>query len=113
MKILIVGATSKESVGYNAGEALREHGHTPAYASRSGKLGIVCDIGNPNQIRRLLVREKPDVIIHAAGVFSSPRALGRIDEWKKVRAHLDAKSFGALALADAAVASRKGKIFIA
>ncbi|MFZ2886463.1 MAG: hypothetical protein WA021_01440 [Minisyncoccia bacterium] len=113
MELLIVGVSSKSSIGYQVGELLRKYGHTPVYVSRSGKLGLACDIASPRKLRRLLAKVKPDGVIHAAGVFSSPRALGIINEWEKVRMHLEAKGFGALALADAMVATGRGKIYIA
>ena len=112
MNILIVGASTEYSIGYQLAEHLRQLGHIVTCASRSGRLGVACDISNPGDVRRLLARVKPDVIIHAAGVFSSPGTIGKMNQWGKVRAHLDVKGFGALVLANAAVAAKRPCIFI-
>lgn len=112
-KVLIVGASSKNSIGYHVGEYLRSRGYEPVYASRSGKLGMKCDLESPAEIKKLLAMGKPGVVIHAAGVFNAPQAVGAISEWSKVFAHLYAKSSGALMLADAVVASKSCRVFIA
>ncbi len=112
-KVLIVGASSKTSIGYHVGEYLREHGYEAVYASRSGKLGIKCDLKNPSQVKKMLAAEKPEIVIHAAGVFCPPQVLGEIDQWSEVFAHIDAKSSGALVLANALIVVGTVHTFIA
>lgn len=112
MNILIIGVSSKASIGYQLAEAFRAQGHMVTCASRSGRFGVACDINNPRDVSRLLRQTKPNVIIHAAGVFSTPQAIGEMNEWRKVRAHMDAKGFGALVLANAAIAAKEPRVFI-
>lgn len=108
MKILVIGASSKNSIGYQVGEHLRHSGnHTPIYASRSGKVGVRCDITDQKQVRLLVTKMQPDVVILGAGVFAKPANLGTIRDWKKSIAHIQAKSIGALAVADAMAGSKK------
>jgi len=45
MKILVLGASSKNSVGFSVGEILRQDGHEVRYASRERKLGLKKETG--------------------------------------------------------------------
>jgi hypothetical protein len=101
MKITIFGASSKESIGYFVGNSFSENGNAVVYASRSGSLGVKCDINDPESVSSFFKEEMPDIVINAAGVFSPPQKLGQITEWESMRAHILAKSFGNLVLADA------------
>ena len=113
MKVVILGASSKKSIGYHVGEHLVAAGHKVVYASRSGKLGLRCDSTNPRQIFGLLKKEKPSVVINAAGVFLPSVRLGLARDWKKTEQHLLAKSLGALVVLDAAIAVKGITHFIA
>ncbi|HAR54860.1 TPA: hypothetical protein DCR79_01025 [Patescibacteria group bacterium] len=113
MKIIIFGVSSKSSVGYLLGQQLNAHDKLQIiYASRSGKLGYKCDITNPRFVQKLMSKEKSDVIINAAGVFSTPQKLGNFNDWSKVKQHILARSFGSLILADAAIKSSNVKKII-
>lgn len=113
MNILIIGASTKTSIGYGVGEILRKHGHTITYASRRGALGERCDISNPKAVRSLIVRRGPDVVVVAAGVFSSPRRIGNKQSWKRIGSHICAKSLGALVVANELAREKKEVQFIA
>jgi hypothetical protein len=107
MNILIFGASSKSSIGFTVGEILRLHGHSVVYASRSGKLGTRCDVTKPQEVRRLMAKTNPDVVILAAGVFSAPEKISDIASWKHTGSHLRTKSFGALVVANEFARARK------
>src|SRR4051812_46883534 len=111
MKILILGASTKSSIGYQVGERLRVGGHTPVYASRSGALGHVCDLTDPEAVKKLFITERPDAVIYAAGIFVQPAELGKIKDGERVREHLAAKSLGAVIALGAAVMA-SAKLFI-
>ncbi len=96
MKILILGASTKASIGYMVGELLRAEGHSVTYASRSGRLGARCDITSPPSVRALMRDVRPDVVIFAAGVFMTPKAVGKMRNLEKIAAHVNAKSVGSL-----------------
>lgn len=103
MKAIIFGASSYTSLGYYLGQYLKHtHGYDILYASRFGKLGIRCDINNSKKVITILSKEKPDIVINAAGVYSRPQVLGIFKEFDKAKSHILSKSFGALVLADAA-----------
>ena len=103
MKILILGVSSKNSVGCMVGEILRQDGHEVRYASRKRKLNnLVCDITGSRQVRQLLREIRPEVVIHAAGVFTRAQELGLVTGMKPITRHVLAKSVGMLALLDAA-----------
>lgn len=105
MKILILGASSKKSIGYLVGEQLRKmSNHDVVYASRRGKLGFACDITSHRDLALLLKKINPIVIIHAAGVFAPPALIGSIRAWDQIRQHLSARGFGALMMFNAAAA---------
>lgn len=106
MNILILGASLKTSIGYTVGELLQTEGHTITYASRSGKLGVQCDITDPRSIKKVVATSKADAVIIAAGIFLNSGHVGKLKETDRVRQHLLAKSFGALVVADALVAAR-------
>ena len=109
MKILIIGASTAQSIGYQVGERLRVDGHIVLYSSRRSKLqdaGMcfqACDVTKPRQTEKLFKTSLPEVIIYAAGVFSNAQALGSIKDWSAIHAHLQAKSIGAIATLNAAV----------
>jgi len=102
MNILILGASSKNSIGYTVGEELHmADKHSVTYASRTGKLGLKCDVTNPQQVKRVLLKIKPDVVILAAGIFTAPQMFGSMRGWSRVAEHLMAKALGPLVLANA------------
>jgi NAD(P)-dependent dehydrogenase (short-subunit alcohol dehydrogenase family) len=107
MNILILGASSKTSIGFTTGEVLRLHGHSVVYGSRSGKLGTRCDVTKPKEVRRLMAKTRPDVVILAAGVFGAPKKIGTLSDWKRTDDHVHAKSFGALVVANEFARVRK------
>ncbi len=102
MNILIIGASSKNSIGYIVGEKLKiHHEHSVVYTSRNGKLGLKCDVTHPRNVRRILLKTKPGVVVLAAGVFTAPKILGSIRSWSRITEHILAKSLGPLVLANA------------
>lgn len=112
MKILVIGASANASIGKLIGDQLKQNGHEISYASRSGRLGLICDTTTPKQVIDLLSRQKPEIIIHAAGVFSKPNKLGAINDWENIKYHFLAKSLGALAVVNAATRCRNVKKII-
>lgn len=98
MKIVIFGASDKSSIGAYVGAKLEQAGQTVIYASRSGALGVACDITNARSVTRLLTRTKPNCIIHAAGVFMNMERLGHLRDWSRLDANILAKSVGTLTL---------------
>ncbi|HEY4517247.1 MAG TPA: NAD-dependent epimerase/dehydratase family protein [Candidatus Paceibacterota bacterium] len=102
MRILIVGASSKKSIGYLVGECLKKKGHNILYASRRGSLGEKCDLLIQADVLRLFRSFQPEVVIHAAGVFTRPQRIGKAKMHSKMADHILAKSYGTLALLDAA-----------
>src|ERR1043166_2275332 len=100
MKVLILGASSKKSVGYLVGEYLRSQGHQATYVSRTGKLGIACDITNPRHVKKIVSRLEPDILIISAGDFMPLVPIGSFKDWDAVRSTLAAKSFGPLVAAN-------------
>lgn len=102
MKAIIFGASSHTSLGYHIGHYLEsKNKYTIIYTSRSGKLGIKCDVNEPKQILSILSKERPDLVVYAAGIFNKPQTLGSLKKIAPIRDHILAKSFGALMLADA------------
>jgi len=115
MNILVIGASTRRSVGYLVGEYLRSRGHTVTYASRSGRMGVVCDVTNPLDVKKLISRHKPNVLIIGASSFVPTVRTGAIRDWASVQDFIMAKCFGPIVAANAFVKSRaKGpKFFIA
>lgn len=112
MRVLILGASSKRSIGFCVGEYLKKRGHSIVYASRSGKLGVSCDSTKPKSVRALIAKVKPSAVILGAGVFS-PAHLGKIYSWRTIREHVEVKSTGALVVANAFLGVRSiSKFFI-
>lgn len=103
MRILIVGASSEQSVGYLVGESLKQKDHGILYASRSGTLGEKCDICHQSDVLRVFRIFQPDVVIQAAGVFTSPQRLGRARMRTKMADHILVKSYGMFVGLDAAM----------
>lgn len=112
MNILIIGASTKTSIGYSVGEFLRENGHCVQYASRGGKLGLRCDVTQAKSIVAAIKKTKPDVVILGAGLFLRANRIGSLRDVEKIKAHLLAKSFGALMLADALVAQKNAAMLV-
>jgi len=110
--VLVAGASSKSSLGYAVGEALKGQGYGVTYASRSGKLGVACNLDNVDAVNKLLKRLNPQIVVHGAGVFLTPLKLGKIKHWESVKSHLGAKAFGALVLANGAAGLEKQPTFI-
>lgn len=114
MRALIIGASSRKSIGYHIGEDLRRQGTTVVYASRSGSLGYKCDVTDFAAVTNLFEKERPDVVIHAAGgAFLNPVALGACVDWSAMAEHIAAKSFGTIVLLDAAKRTGSVKYFVA
>ncbi len=113
MRILIIGASSKMSLGYQLGEQWKkERGHDVFYASRSGKLGSKCDVTDHRQVLRLVEKTQPDTIIQAAGIFFPAQELGKIEDYKKIQRHILAKTYGTLLLLDAAARVKRVGNFV-
>ncbi len=104
MKILILGASSKTSVGYTVGEILRQGGHAVRYASRTSRIDLTCDVTDPRELEHAFREASPEVVIHAAGVFGRAQKLGSIRR-VAVEDHLLAKSLGTLLVLNAAEAA--------
>jgi hypothetical protein len=72
MRILLIGASSSESIAYQVGELLRCE-HDVVYASRrpqiSGDCVYVCDATNSREVSTLFCQTKPEVVVYAAGVY--------------------------------------------
>ncbi len=113
MKAIIFGASSNTSLGYSIGEYLKlKNKYEVIYSSRSGKLGVKCNINSPKQVYSILSKEKPDLIINAAGVFHKPQILGSFKNTDLTNNHILTKSFGALILAEAAAKTQSVKNII-
>src|SRR3989344_2120660 len=106
MKILVIGVSSKKSIGYLLASYLQPHEFV--FADRAGKLGEVCDITDPALVEKLIGVQQPDVVIHAAGCYTEEveEVLGHTSEWKTACNNILAKAFGSLAVLDAAVRHR-------
>lgn len=104
MKILILGVSSKTSVGYTVGEILRKQRHVVHYASRTSQIDLACDVTVPRELERTFREVSPEVVIHAVGVFCRAQKLGSIRR-VTVEDHLLAKSLGTLLVLNAAEAA--------
>src|SRR3990167_9194847 len=105
MNVLIVGASTKESIGYAIGLHLKKQEHAVTCASSSGRQieplwqsGIACQllrIEVPRDVRDVFCRLKPDLVVHAAGLYMPACPLGssspsvRFSTWM----HLEAKCY--------------------
>lgn len=108
MRVLIIGASSPQSIGFQIGEMLRATDHEILYASRREKWQEnisfqSCDATKAREVAKLFKAFLPEMVIYAAGVFSNTQSLGAINDWSMPRAHIEAKTIGALAVLDAAV----------
>lgn len=116
MKVLIIGASSKTSVGYYIGEYLRETFRCEViYVSRSGGLGVNCDLNEYHQVNKLFDRchlSEDDVVINTAGVFTCPQLMGDFENLTGVKDHLLVKSYGAWLLGEVCVKRSVGKLIM-
>lgn len=107
MKVVIFGASSHTSLGYYIGDYLaHKNKYDVIYASRSGKLGLKCDVTNPKEISSVFSKQKPNLVIYATGVFSKPELVGKFKDWEPMKKHILAKSLGILVLANEAIKSK-------
>lgn len=111
-KIVIFGASSEQSIGLLVGRRLEQNGHRVVYTSRSGRSGRACDILNATSVAKLLRKEKPDCIIHAAGVWMRMEKLGKITDWENIQRNILAKSLGALTVLDCVLKSSPAPMVI-
>jgi|GEM_PF-2557547 len=105
MKVLAIGASSPQSLGYLIGQHLEKvHGHVPHYMARTDvkkgrrMLGIRYFQGHAeDDVESIIHQVKPEIIIYAAGVFTPAKSLDELVVTKEVKAHIVAKSIGVLA----------------
>ena len=120
MKILILGTSSKSGVSYLIGEILREADHEIIYTGRNDrKLDrlvehkiVRCDVTVPADLAKRFEEYSPDVVIHAAGAYCSPKKLGTIRRLA-VEDHLLVKSLGTLLVLSQAAATPSVQYVIA
>lgn len=103
MKVLAIGVSSTQSIGYLIGQSLEaKHGHVPHYMGRSDlreTLGFRYYIGDAEKAADSIIHHvRPEVIIYAAGKFTRAQPLDNFFVTEEVAAHIHAKTIGALAI---------------
>ena len=113
MNITGIGGSSTSSILYHIGEHRKAlFSDHVAYASRSGALGHVCDVTDPDSLQKLFYREFPRVVILAVGTALQNPTFATFSDWQRQRDDIAARSFGALATMIAAHQAETVRQFI-
>ncbi|HEV7449369.1 MAG TPA: NAD-dependent epimerase/dehydratase family protein [Candidatus Paceibacterota bacterium] len=117
MDILVAGASTPKSIGRAIGQAAELDGHSVTYLSRNPRADHVqvADITKALDVDLVFKGMSPDVVVHAAGIYTNAAHLGWMSsrgDLRKIKVHLAAKTMGAYLLLNAA-ARANAQYFIA